>query len=345
MRRFSDRIAPALFCMGLALIVSALLQSFFYQGYLKEAISQYQEQVGQAENSYLRTLWEGAIQYNNKLFEGRRQLDAYDRLLKLREDGLMCYLEIPAIELYLPVYHGTNAQTLQKGAGHLEQSSLPVGGRSAHCVISAHSGMPGKVLFDHLDKMKTGDIFYLYTLDQTLVYEVDQIRTVQPYELEALKIAEDRDYVTLLTCTPYGINTHRLLVRGHRIVQKVFSKEKIQENVRQEKTGVLNGFLPITIIASAIFCLSFWISRRLKKQKHRLLSKQPIYDRRKVWKYVYHQKRKSKQRKSAVSVFDSDFSLDREGKQSICVRRGNRSMRHYDRDSVSRSPRRNTSGV
>lgn len=346
MRRVSDWIVPALFFAGLSLIVSAILRSLFYQEHLKESISQYREQVGQTEDSWLKTLWEAAVQYNQKLFDGQRQSDAYSKLLKLRADGLMCYLEIPAIEMYLPVYHGTSAQTLQKGAGHLEQSSLPVGGQSAHCVISAHSGMPGKVLFDHLDRLKAGDVFYLHTLDQTLAYEVDRIRTVLPYELEDLKITGDGDYVTLLTCTPYGVNTHRLLVRGRRIAGQTVPKEKIQENTRQEKTGVLQEIFLITITGSAVFCPSFlMISRRFQKQKQWLLRKQSVYYRRKVCQYVYRQKGKPKKKKEAVSGFYSASSLDQQDKRSLCFGRRDRCMRYYDRDGLSRGPGRKTGGV
>lgn len=131
--------------------------------------------------------------------------------------GVMGYIEIPSIDCALPIYHGTEESVLQIAVGHLEWSSLPVGGESTHCVLSGHRGLPSAKLFTNLDKLQTGDIFMLRVLDNVLTYEVDQILIVKPQETGALRIEKGKDYCTLVTCTPYGINTHRLLVRGHRI--------------------------------------------------------------------------------------------------------------------------------
>jgi sortase A len=129
----------------------------------------------------------------------------------------MGYIEIPSIQVMLPIYHGIEEEVLQAGAGHIPGTSLPVGGKGTHCVISGHRGLVSAQLFTNLDQLKEGDIFLLYTLDRTLTYEVDQIRIVLPDELDDLEIDPNQDYCTLVTCTPYGVNTHRLLVRGHRI--------------------------------------------------------------------------------------------------------------------------------
>ena len=134
--------------------------------------------------------------------------------------GIMSYIEIPKIKCSLPVYHGTDEGVLQIAVGHIEGSSLPVGGLNTHCVLSGHRGLPSAKLFSNLDKLEEGDIFMIRTLDQTLTYEVDQIRIVLPDEVEDLKIEEGKDLCTLVTCTPYGINTHRLLVRGHRVANQ-----------------------------------------------------------------------------------------------------------------------------
>ena len=132
----------------------------------------------------------------------------------------MSYIEIPSIDCSLPIYHGTDEGVLQKAIGHIPGSSLPVGGKSTHCVLSGHRGLPSAKLFTDLDQLKEGDTFLLRTLDETLTYQVDQILIVEPDELEALQIEEGEDLCTLVTCTPYGVNSHRLLVRGHRIANQ-----------------------------------------------------------------------------------------------------------------------------
>lgn len=141
----------------------------------------------------------------------------YESLLNVSENGIIGYIEIPVINCSLPIYHGTDETVLQIAVGHIEGSSLPVGGLGTHCVLSGHRGLPSAKLFTNLDKLSEKDTFYIRVLNETLTYEVDQIRIVEPHEVEALEIEPGKDYCTLVTCTPYGINTHRLLVRGHRI--------------------------------------------------------------------------------------------------------------------------------
>lgn len=141
----------------------------------------------------------------------------YENALNIDGKGLIGYIDIPKINVYLPVYHGTSSAVLDKYAGHIQNTSLPVGGESTHAVISAHTGFPGNTFFDYLTDMVIGDEFYIHVADRTLKYEVDQIKVVLPEEMEDLRVVEGEDYVTLLTCTPYGANTHRLLVRGTRV--------------------------------------------------------------------------------------------------------------------------------
>lgn len=141
----------------------------------------------------------------------------YESVLNVDDSGLIGYIDIPCINVYLPIYHGTDEHILAKGAGHVQNTSLPVGGESTHSVISAHSAFPGETFFDYLTDMKEGNEFYVHILDRTLKYEVDQIKVILPEETDDLRIIEGGDYVTLLTCTPYSINTHRLLVRGTRV--------------------------------------------------------------------------------------------------------------------------------
>ena len=176
------------------------------------------------DNDTYDQLWQDAASYNQSLLTrsntyllSDEQKAEYDRLLDVSGLGVMGYIEIPEIDVSLPIYHGTGESVLQIAVGHLEWSSLPVGGESTHCVLSGHRGLPSAKLFTNLDKLQEGDTFLLRILNEVLTYEVDQILIVEPQETSALQIEEGKDYCTLVTCTPYGINTHRILVRGHRI--------------------------------------------------------------------------------------------------------------------------------
>lgn len=190
------------------------------------AIANYIEatETMEAKNADYEAMKKAAQKYNKELLEKENRWcfdeedqHEYEQLLNVAGDGILGHISIPKIEVSLPIYHGTDESVLQKGAGHLAGSSLPVGGAGTHCVLSAHRGLPSSKLFTDLDQMEVRDIFILQVLDETLIYEVDQIKVVKPEEMEYLAINEEKDYCTLLTCTPYGINTHRLLVRGHRV--------------------------------------------------------------------------------------------------------------------------------
>ncbi len=191
-------------------------------------ISKYDSVVSSdTESDQTAEMWKAAEEYNKQIkqesvpdaFSVRDgQTDAtYESLLNLNGDGMMGYVEVPVIGQSIPIYHYTTEDSLEKGAGHLFGSSLPVGGESTHCIISAHRGLPSAKLFTDLNLVETGDVFYLHVLGQTLAYEADLIQTVLPEETSSLAITEGEDYVTLITCTPYAVNTHRILVRGHRI--------------------------------------------------------------------------------------------------------------------------------
>lgn len=216
--------------VGLSLLLYPSVSDYWNSFHSSRAISAYAEDVANLDEVQYEEMWSAARAYNRALAErstnfalSDAQKEEYEKLLDISGVGIMGYLEIPELNMSLPIYHGTEESVLQIAAGHLEWSSLPVGGESSHCVISGHRGLPRAKLFTDLDKLQEGDVFVLRVLDEVLTYEVDQIRVVEPSQVSDLEIVEGSDLCTLVTCTPYGINTHRLLVRGHRI-------ENIQES-------------------------------------------------------------------------------------------------------------------
>ena len=182
----------------------------------------------------------------------------------------MGYIKIQKIDVMLPIYHGTEENVLQTSIGHLEESSLPVGGESTHCVISAHRGLPNQKLFTDLNLMKSGDVFYFHVLDQTFAYKVDQILTIEPAEVESLSVVYGKDYATLVTCTPYAVNTHRLLVRGYRIPYSDEEYEEVVQNVEQRTDTNYMMMQAVCVvvgiaIAVVIYFITGWIGKRRKK--------------------------------------------------------------------------------
>ena len=209
---------------GLSLLLYPSVSEYWNSFHQTRAIATYAEDVANMNEEQYEKLWKAAEKYNRTLQkqQGIRTLSEegkkeYDKQLNISGIGVMGYVEIPKIASTLPIYHGTEESVLQIAVGHLEWSSLPVGGESTHCVLSGHRGLPSAKLFTNLDMLTEGDVFMLRVLDEVLTYEVDQILIVEPEHTEALDIVKGMDYCTLVTCTPYGINTHRLLVRGHRI--------------------------------------------------------------------------------------------------------------------------------
>lgn len=221
-----------MFLAGLSLLLYPFVSNQWNTYRQKRLISNYDEQIARKEEAgeidYDKE-WEEAVAYNQELLptilpdsfavaEASEEDDeGYMSSLNLNGDGMMGYVEIPKIDVKVPIYHTTEKEVLDKAAGHLEGSSLPVGGESTHSVISAHRGLPSAKLFTDLDRLKEGDHFLIAVLDDTLCYEVDRISVVEPTETQELAVEEGQDLVTLLTCTPYGVNSHRLLVRGHRV--------------------------------------------------------------------------------------------------------------------------------
>ncbi len=220
----STIILIVVFLAGLSLLLYPSVSDYWNSLHQSKAIAQYAQEVAAIDSELYQRLWAEARAYNQSLPAREERFamtaeerETYEGLLSVSEGGVMGYIEIPTIGCSLPIYHGTGESVLQVAVGHIEGSSLPTGGAGTHCALSGHRGLPSARLFTDLDKLTEGDDFLLRILDETLTYEVDQILIVEPQELDALEIDPNQDYCTLVTCTPYGVNSHRLLVRGHRV--------------------------------------------------------------------------------------------------------------------------------
>ena len=221
---FVTAILIAALLAGALLLLYPTVSDYWNSFHQSRAIASYAEQVADLDDNTYDQIWADARAYNETLDNStsrfvmtEEQKKIYEALLNIADNGVMGYIEIPKIKCNLPIYHGTDEAVLQIAIGHVQGSSLPAGGESTHCVLSGHRGLPSAKLFSDLDQLTEGDVFLMRVLDETLTYEVDQIRTVLPDELDDLAIEEGKEYCTLVTCTPYGINSHRLLVRGHRV--------------------------------------------------------------------------------------------------------------------------------
>lgn len=209
-----------LFLIGIGAAAYPAFGNWYNEQKRSVVLTEYEKALAKIENADLTDAFKQAEIYNDALFTGEtdeKERPDYGELLCTTEDGIMGYVKIPSIQIRLPIYHGCTENELSKGAGHLPSSSLPVGGRSTHAVLAAHSGRADSKMFTDLDQVKEGDLVYLYVLNKTLTYEVDQITVTTPDDTDAIQIIDGKDLLTLLTCTPYGTNTHRLLVRGYRI--------------------------------------------------------------------------------------------------------------------------------
>jgi len=223
-KHLSTILLILVFLTGLSLLLYPSVSDYWNGLHQSRAIVEYAQSVSDIDQARYDQTWAAAEAYNRALWDkedryqpSETERAEYEALLDISGGGVMGYIEIPSIKCSLPICHGTSDAVLQHAIGHIEGSSLPVGGTGTHCVLSGHRGLPSARLFTDLDKLGEGDTFLLRVLDETLTYEVDQILIVKPNELSALEIEADSDYCTLVTCTPYGINTHRLLVRGRRV--------------------------------------------------------------------------------------------------------------------------------
>ena len=275
-------IATLAFLIALGITLYPMISTWYNERHQAEVHIHYQEKVEQVDNTKLIEAKEQAVAYNQTILPGAQDEDSFSKeallsasenygsLLNLAGDGIMGYVEVPTIGVTLPIFHGTNNSTLERGVGHLLGSSLPVGGESTHSVLTAHSGMASQKMFSDLDRLKIGDIFFLDVLGEKLAYQVDQIKTVLPYDTTFLQTETGNDLCTLVTCTPFGVNTHRLLVRGTRIEyeeaeviveEKLETEEPVKSTWEQQYLqGILIGIGAVVILGLGL--LVFWYVKR-----------------------------------------------------------------------------------
>ena len=244
-KHISTIIIALIFLAGLGCLLYPTVSNLWNRAHQSRAIATYTKQVEKLDDSQNKEMLKAARKYNKSLLKksdhwklSKKDKKKYESLLDVSGTGIMGYIEIPKIDCSLPIYHGTDEGALQIAIGHLEGSSLPVGGKSTHCVLSGHRGLPSARLFTDLDQMEEGDVFVLNVLGRKLAYEVDQIKVVLPDEMSDLEIVQGKDLCTLVTCTPYGINTHRLLVRGHRTKYIEETVVRVQKEAEKKETGI-----------------------------------------------------------------------------------------------------------
>lgn len=271
-KKFSDIIIILIFIVGLSLLLYPSVADYWNSIHQSKAIQTYCDTVAELDDDQYQKILDSAIAYNQKLisnFHAKElseiETKQYNNELNFAGDGIMGYIEIPTINCTLPIYHGTNEAVLQIAIGHCEWSSLPVGGENTHCVLSGHRGLPSAKLFSDLDVLVEGDIFIIRVLNEVYTYEVDQILIVEPHEVNSLHIEEGEDYVTLVTCTPYGVNTHRLLVRGHRIAN---IEESGNIHIVSDATQI-EPLLIAPIFASPILIILLIVLMRPKNNKRK----------------------------------------------------------------------------
>lgn len=271
-KNLSNIILIAVLLTGLSLLLYPTVSDYWNSFHSSRAIASYAENVAQLDNKDYDELWEKARAYNKGLIKDKKwyilteeEKAAYGDLLNVAGNGVMGYIEIQKINCSLPIYHGVDEAVLQVAVGHIEGTSLPVGGESTHCVLSGHRGLPSAKLFTNLDQLVVGDIFVMQVLDETLTYKVDQILIVEPQEVDALEIVDGKDYCTLVTCTPYGINTHRLLVRGHRVDnQEEARKIRVTADALQIEPIIVAPLVAVPILLLLLIALlvKSWRSAR-----------------------------------------------------------------------------------
>lgn len=270
--KLSTIILILVLIIGLSLLLYPTFSDYWNSFHQSRAIASYTEQVENLDAEKYDEILAEAMEYNKSLLSrsnifvlSEEQKAEYSELLDLTGTGIMGYIDIPSINCSLPIYHGTDEAVLQVAVGHMEWTSLPVGGESTHSALSGHRGLPSARLFTDLDQLREGDLFMFHVLNETLTYEVDQILIVEPHETESLLIEEGKDLCTLVTCTPYGINSHRLLVRGHRV-------ESVEDSAVVRVTADAVQIEPLIVavviaIPIVIILLSILIAKDSNKNK------------------------------------------------------------------------------
>lgn len=277
-RRIGDFIRVLILLVALSVLLYPSFSNYLYEKNSGRVITSYDAKAVEISEKEQTEMLEQARQYNQELTSNIELLDPFsaqrkdpDRkymsLLDVDGNGMMGYIRIPKINVELPVYHGTEERILQSGAGHFEGTSLPVGGESTHAVLTGHRGLPSKLLFTDLDELAEGDIFYIRILGETLAYKVDQILTVLPEQTEALRIVPGQDYVTLVTCTPYAVNTHRLLVRGVRVPYEEAVEEVPDEEIRAELPFQIQALIAGICVLILIFII-YLIWKKVNRSKN-----------------------------------------------------------------------------
>ncbi len=272
-RKSTTILLIVVFLAGLSLLLYPTVSNYINSKNQTKVINSYIEAVSAIDEVEYQKLYDDAVSYNaeKRGYNGspvltEDELDEYNSLLDLTGTGVMGYIDIPTIGVTLPIYHGTDDTVLQVGVGHLEWTSLPVGGLGTHCVLSGHRGLPSSKLFTELDDVSEGDVFTLRVLNEVLTYEVDQILIIDPDVTDPLQIVEGKDYCTLVTCTPYGINTHRLLVRGHRI-ETVEEREavRISADCIQVEELITASVMAVPILLIFLIVIFMDSSRRKRR--------------------------------------------------------------------------------
>ena len=267
-KHMSTIIAVLIFITGLSLLLYPTVSNYMNSLHQSKVVANYSDKMKKMDKKEKQAEINKAKAYNKTLVLNdarftptEEQLAEYKSILNADGLGMMGYIVIPKIHLKLAISHTVDASVLQVGVGHLEGSSLPVGGKSTHCVLSSHRGLPSAKLFTELDLLKEGDIFYLHVYDQVLSYEVVKIATIEPDDYSLFEIEEGKDLCTLFTCTPYGINTQRLVVRGQRVDNTIDASKLHSDAIK------INKYVVAICIALLILCIEFTITKGIKKLK------------------------------------------------------------------------------
>lgn len=254
--------------IGIGLMLYPSITNLVNEGHQTVAIADYDKVTESLSEKEKEKIWNEALEYNqllssnNVMHLNKTNEAAYQKTLNITGTGIMGYIKIPKCNIELPIYHGTSKEILQVGVGHLEGTSLPVGGKGTHCAVSGHTGLPSSKMFNNITELKEGDLFMIKTLGKTLTYKVDNIKVVLPNDAKSITRVPEKDYCTLITCTPYGVNSHRLLVRGHR-TKNIYPEPNVS---KVDKIAIMMVFIGIIMLVSW-----FWSGINKKRKRKKML--------------------------------------------------------------------------